>query len=352
MNKISKINVGAITLPDDSSTYSMQLSAKLVTISSGHLKENTEALLGTAGFEVLLACNFDKGAEDLSHTCAYTVAKGDVTLNGAQREAIMIVVRGTGDGEWYSNFDFSAAQDDSSTFADNFLYAAEDVFMGAKDYIDESEDPLIIVTGHSRGAACANLLGVLLTESYGSENVYAYTFATPNTVKADSFDNIYTNIFNLINPNDIVPELPLHSWGYERAGVDIVLGTTDEAFAKKIQNAAEVIYEIAPTVTQYYSERHSITSKGLSDEGITPFDLCMLLCSTLTKSTESFMKEDDSAESGLSLDADTLSLLFADNDFSSLSALVLKLVHNNFETGKKLLEEHLGTKYLELILAS
>lgn len=66
-------------------------------------------------------------------------------------------------------------------------------------------DPIILITGHSHGAAIANLTAAYLYESYSQQGsipqaspaVYAYTFATPNTVNtqaAGSTAIAYTNI--------------------------------------------------------------------------------------------------------------------------------------------------------------
>ena len=56
------------------------------------------------------------------------------------------------------------------------------------------------------------------------DRVYAYTFASPaTTLNRAAHDERYGNIFNIINPADIMPSLPLRAWGYERYGVDLTL---------------------------------------------------------------------------------------------------------------------------------
>ena len=58
----------------------------------------------------------------------------------------------------------------------------------------------------------------------GIDRVYAYTFASPaTTLNAQAHDARYANIFNIANPSDIMPYLPLRTWGYERYGIDKAL---------------------------------------------------------------------------------------------------------------------------------
>ena len=91
-------------------------------------------------------------------------------------------------------------------------------------------DPIILVTGHSMGAAIANLVAAELNEIEGVGDVYGYTFATPY-VKAYPLDAVITqpnNIFNILNTNDVVTYVPT-SWLlpgvniWSRYGIDIPL---------------------------------------------------------------------------------------------------------------------------------
>ena len=91
-------------------------------------------------------------------------------------------------------------------------------------------NPIILITGHSMGAAIANLVAAELNEIEGADDVYGYTFATP-TVKSAVDGNAtipYSNIFNILNTNDVVPYVPT-SWLlpgvnlWSRYGIDIPL---------------------------------------------------------------------------------------------------------------------------------
>ena len=109
-----------------------------------------------------------------------------------------------------------------------------------KGYIpfNNISNPIFLVTGHSLGAAVANLLAEHLNScdntnhcpgSRTEKDIYAYTFATPKTeddiTKYDVTKN--QNIFNILNNNDIVPLVPTNlfalNWadnGWTRYGRD------------------------------------------------------------------------------------------------------------------------------------
>ena len=95
------------------------------------------------------------------------------------------------------------------------------------------------MTGFSRGGATANIAAALLDNkldkgekifSNGAttsrDDIYAYTFEAPQganvnskTVKAPK-DSLYDNIFNIVNPLDIVPKLAMKQYGFTRFGRD------------------------------------------------------------------------------------------------------------------------------------
>lgn len=118
-------------------------------------------------------------------------------------------------------------------FNNRFAALAEEVFTNVENYLSSTglQDPIILVTGHSMGAAIANILAARLNGIMDPDNVYAYTFATPRTVNEAVSGNQavnYPNIFNILNSNDVVTYVPLtitlpvvNYW--KRHGIDLYI---------------------------------------------------------------------------------------------------------------------------------
>ncbi len=354
MAQMPYLPVGTPLLPDSSSEYSQLLAMQCLLLCAGHTEENSRSLFETAGFEVLKQQNFDKDEEDASHTCAWTLAKRELTYQGETRTLFAIAVRGTNAGEWYSNFDFAPSHDDNTMFAENFLACAQEVLTGVQEELQSAENPLILVCGHSRGAACANLIGLLLDETVGSsEGIFVYTFATPTTIRGNARYKTYPNIFNHINPCDMVPLVPLSGWGYGRAGTDIIL-PADPVQAAKLSAGFEMLLGIDPTISSYYNDRHSLTGPGLSEMGMTTFDVMNLL-------TQSFLLSDNgllSGNAGGGTDADASaeapqmdmsSMISPQSDLAPLFGILAKGMENGGVETMKLLMQHMPGTYFTLL---
>lgn len=199
----------------------------------------------------------------------YSVDKDDVTeffvghrnivYNGVVTEVIVVSVRGTNgtNAEWSSNFDVGA---DTTQYYDAMGYnhpdwknksnhkgfdvAANRVYDKLTEYIntyvDSSAQKSILITGHSRGAAIANILGQMY-EDCSSYRTYVYTFATPNSTTSTSASN-YKTIFNIVNEDDIIPYLPLSEWGFKNYGVTKSI-SVNRNYENKWLNAEEGTWE-------------------------------------------------------------------------------------------------------------
>ena len=114
-----------------------------------------------------------------------------------------------------------------------FAAFADEIFTNVENYLSSTgvQNPIILVTGHSMGAAIANILAARLNGIMDPDNVYAYTFATPRTVNEAVSGNQavnYPNIFNILNSNDVVTYVPLtitlpvvNYW--KRHGIDLYI---------------------------------------------------------------------------------------------------------------------------------
>ena len=216
---------------------------------------------------------YEKAATDYSHTSAFTIGTGKVKYGGAARDIVVVVVRGTSGGEWHSNFDFAPSHDDNTLYAENFYQASTDIYTYVKRAIARTSNPIVLFTGFSRGAACANLLGVLYNNEYGSSNGFVYTFATPNTIRSASVCSDGSNIFNVLNPADVVTMVPPVEIGFFRAGTDIMLPDTNH-YATGIKQMLSSVTTVATGIKSYYEDKHSLVQPGLDPEnGMSVYDL-------------------------------------------------------------------------------
>ncbi|MCD7770685.1 MAG: leucine-rich repeat protein [Oscillospiraceae bacterium] len=214
----------ATTYQHDMATTAMALAgATYVADSSGNLSSEsiTEALTAF-NFTNVEPHNYDYSlSEDDNDVVAYTFAYKTMYLDGEYTEVVMIAIKGTSSNEeWYSNFNLGFSGNHKG-----FNKASNELLASLKTYLKDlsvGSDVKFFVTGHSRGAAVANLVAKDLTDSYGSGDVYAYTFACPSTsVSATSTG--YENIVNICSGEDFITTLPLEDWGFGRYGITLNL---------------------------------------------------------------------------------------------------------------------------------
>ena len=108
----------------------------------------------------------------------------------------LLVVDIRGSVTWWDWVNDIGAQ--ALPFNNRFAALAEEVFTNVENYLSSTglQDPIILVTGHSMGAAIANILAARLNETMDSGNIYAYTFAIPLDRVSSCFNNIdsYGNV--------------------------------------------------------------------------------------------------------------------------------------------------------------
>lgn len=171
------------------------------------------------------------GAKD---NCSFSIVRRDTVKGGV----IYVIIRGTDRVEWYGNMEITGEFYDKDIMDHaSFKSAEEQVYELLSEYIRKKKlyNPEIIVTGHSRGAAIANLLAADIIRNKdkhswkGSDNkekeairagkVSAYTFATPNvTLHGGTQIEDYNTIFNFCFTDDFVPQVPMEKWEYGKYG--------------------------------------------------------------------------------------------------------------------------------------
>ena len=210
-----------------------------------------EDALAALGFENVSTASYGYRSEILDEVIdfftrdddvvAYSVASKHITdsATGKSKVLLLVSVRGSYGAEWVSdaNMGDPAALDLVQADHEGFADAANEIVDALAEQRNEladeaaTEDIALLFCGHSRGAATANLAASYaddMTESLrpiaNRDSIYAYTFATPTvTTMGNTGDALYDNIFNILNPSDMVPRLPLTAWGFARYGRDLWL---------------------------------------------------------------------------------------------------------------------------------
>ncbi len=184
-----------------------------------------------------------------------------ITLSTGEYTLIIVAVRGGGyEQEWASNFTIGAEGQHQG-----FAQARDMVAEHLKSYVDEQNitgNVKLWITGYSRAAATANLLGgaiddgMLISEniSYDLDDVYTYCFETPaGALIADvEGKTVYNNIFSIINPNDLVPFVAPSGLGFCRYGIDIFLPSAENSENyEELKAKMLAVYEAMPSTTDY-----------------------------------------------------------------------------------------------------
>ncbi len=157
------------------------------------------------------------------------------TEDGAYNLLVAAVRRTPGNQEWVGNFAMGNLEENlqHAGFAAAARYAMGhlEAYIAAGNGLDPALKTKVLLIGHSRGGAVANLVATALADtgavggmSLRQEDVYTYTFATPNlALDAPGTEDTYGNIFNIVNGDDLIPRLPLAAWGAGRYGKTLTL---------------------------------------------------------------------------------------------------------------------------------
>lgn len=277
------------TFEKESSQFSPEL-AKTALVMCATAYSYTYALDNFDTMEFEHKAKFNYGENYDENAVGMIIASKEIE----DTTVVVITLRGTLKKEWYSNFDIGKNIRETNVHqgfdnARNFALEKLKMFIG--NYGIDRDHTKFLVTGHSRGAAVANLLSKSLIDTYGTDNVYAYTFATPNTtLDSEANSSRYSSIFNFVNPEDFIAHIPLSQWGFTKYGTTINFPSrdTDENFDSKEREVAEIYekykgrpfksfggtksqeefmntaFELAPTIKDYYDTKYDIAGLKLS----------------------------------------------------------------------------------------
>ena len=155
------------------------------------------------------------------------------------KTVIAAVCCGAGYGaEWAGNL--TVGNSDRHEGFDSSALIVEDAISQYIEDHDITGELTLWTTGYSRAAAISNIVAADMTDSALFKHVYCYTFATPRTTRDKGN---YSNIFNIVGKDDIVPSIPFADWGYERYGTDLYTPSyeSNSDFETKVAAANEIM---------------------------------------------------------------------------------------------------------------
>ena len=165
-----------------------------------------------------------------THQAAFSIASKEIS-NGKQKKVLVfIIIRGTPyvASEWISNLNIMESGESQDSVHEGFSKCTEQIYSTLISYLlkhkIDPDNAAFFITGHSRGAAVSNLLGVkLFSEKIADKkNIFVYTFACPNMIQQKEIidENETGFIWNIINAEDAVPALPPYrgNWYFQKYG--------------------------------------------------------------------------------------------------------------------------------------
>ena len=226
----------------DNKEYNHELARFCANFVLGGYKSDSgkmKSWLSQAGFNTS-EMNFETGRDEVN----YFIASKDIKVGGTVKKVVFAGFIGSHDDQWFSNFDplgneranwkdrnapYAPTTSDN-TVHKGFADAREYVYARLKEYMSRNginkSNSILLLAGHSRGAATANLLAAYLIDEnslVSPDRLFTYTFATPNVAKIGKVGDKYNSIFNIVNPEDFVTKVLLSSWGFSRYGITYTL---------------------------------------------------------------------------------------------------------------------------------
>lgn len=184
-----------------------------LSAASEQSQSNVESLLGGSLVLKILILTIMTSLYTSYAQPGVTFGHKNLTVSGEEQHIFAAVVRGTTNAadvitDLYSIYGaFQVSGQNVYNLLDSYI---EDYCHLNPDEIGEAA--CFFVTGHSLGGATGNVLVQKLNESYGTQKVFAYTFASPTTAFPSALSNESGNIYNILNNEDLVPLLPPDLW--------------------------------------------------------------------------------------------------------------------------------------------
>jgi len=179
------------------------------------------------GFTPLRYVHYDAPLTDEDDKAAWAMAEKRVKLDGKDCVILSVSIRGGAyGGEWVSNGHVG-----NTTGHAGFLGASKEILSEVKKQVASYPEKLTVklwINGYSRSGAIGNLMAGALDKDIAAGNsrlakddLFCYNYAVPLCTKDKKANTeMFSNIFNIINPVDVIMIAPFRGWGFRRYGVE------------------------------------------------------------------------------------------------------------------------------------
>lgn len=193
-----------------------------------------------------------------NNQAAYSFAAKEINTNKGTKNLIFVTIRGTPyvANEWISNVNVADSNRKYSEMHEGFFQTESKIHTNLIYFLLKKrlnpDDSYFLITGHSRGAAVANILGAHLIDEdfFKADRFFVYTFASPNvTQEKNVTSQKYNHIWNIVNPEDIVPTVPMrkNKWKFNKYGHTIAFSNIWNTQEEKFLN------DYMPRINNYFS---------------------------------------------------------------------------------------------------
>ncbi len=197
--------------------------------------KNIRSFFADAGFENFVSAQYD--ILPTIDTVGTAIASRKIGTGEDAFTLVALAIRGEGyQDEWLNNLSIGG-----EGVHKGFASAAEKTLQRLYDYLETKQISgrvKLWSAGHSRSGAISNLVGAAVIEAgvLQADDVFVYTFGTPNTTQTPK---AYPQIFNILNAFDPTGCFPFREWGYGRHGITLYLPSreADGDFGEKEKRA-------------------------------------------------------------------------------------------------------------------
>jgi len=147
---------------------------------------------------------------------------------------VFLTIRGTtfNTNEWSSNLNMSDMNKNDMTWHEGFIKSATQVYLSFNLFLLKNQinpkDSYLLISGHSRGAAVANIISYKIAEDnlFNTTRVFSFPIGCPNVTTKDNVnESKYNFIWNIGNEEDLVLQVPpnRNTWKFKRFGNNLII---------------------------------------------------------------------------------------------------------------------------------